>query len=421
MQQISGVQRIVLNFTAAHLFNCDINISENINWRDVYYEAKAQSVAPIVYSVAEPYMDDKSVEFWKSQIVPKVANNIRIQCEHVELHEIMSLNNIPYTTLKGFAAALYYPDPIQRSMGDVDFLIKEKDFKRTGLILEEAGFIKSIEDDGDVKHVAYLRETNGMTLYDKDHTDEYKANVSNWEMHRRVNGIPGGNVGKMIDQLMSDVIETAVIRETDSGEFMIPDIFHHGLILLLHTASHMTSEGVGLRHLCDWAVFVESLSDEDFCDLFEKKLKSIGMWKFAQLLTACSVKYLNCTEKKWVVIDDESILENIMSDILNGGNFGKKDVDRYRQIKYISNRGEGTIDNKGSLRQVINTINEKARNEIGLVKRIPITMPIGWLIIGIKYIKLIIKGERTIDNKNTLKEANERKNIYRHFKLFEIE
>lgn len=419
MNQISDVQKIVLNLTAAYLFDCEIKLPESVDWEAVFKEAKEQSVVPIVFCVAEPFMDDKTVKSWKGFVITKVANNILIQCEHVELHDMLDSNKIPHVTLKGFASALYYPDHMQRVMGDVDFLVYEEDFKRTGLILENHGFKPSHKDDGNVMHVSYLRENVPDDLSINTKNSGYLANVSIWEMHRRINGMPSGSIGVKVEKYMSDVIKTAEKYESDYGTFMIPDKFHHGLILLLHTASHLTSEGIGLRHLCDWAVFAASLSDDEFTALFEQKLKSIGMWRFAQLLTACSVKYLNCPERSWALVGDDELLENILTDILNGGNFGQKDDDRTRQIKYISNRGKGTVDDKGAIRQALSAINQKAKLELGFVKKAPILAPIGWIVIGVRYIKMLVSGQRKPDSKKTIQSAGQRKEIYKQFDLFE--
>lgn len=46
--------------------------------------------------------------------------------------------------------------------------------------------------------------------------------------------------------------------------------------MLLHVAGHLINTGIGLRHLCDWAVFVAKFSDEGFCEMFEDKLKAVG-------------------------------------------------------------------------------------------------------------------------------------------------
>ena len=418
MNRISDVQKIVLDLTAAYLFNSDIKLPENVDWEAVFEEAKAQSVVPVVFCVAEPFMDDETLKLWKDFVVPKVANNIRINCEHAELHEIMSANNIPYTTLKGSSSASYYADPIQRSMGDVDFLVQEDDLQKTGEILESAGFqLKSDKDEN--FHLVYKRQTIGSAFFGDSIAYNGKADVSTWEMHWSINGIPDGQVGDKIKYYMSDIIETAVEYDMDYGTFMVPDVFHHGLVLLLHTASHLTSEGVGLRHLCDWAVFAASLSNDEFTALFEEKLKSVGMWRFAQLLTACSVKYLHCPIRSWALIEDDSLLESTIIDILNGGNFGQKDGDRTRQIKYISNRGKGTVDDKGAIGQALSAINQKAKLELGFVKKAPILAPIGWAVICCRYIKMLISGQRKPDSKKTIQAASQRKEIYKQFDLFE--
>ena len=125
----------------------------------------------------------------------------------------------------------------------------------------------------------------------------------------------------------ADIFEKAQKKRVGDGEAVLPSQFHHGLIFLLHTCHHLTGEGVGLRHLCDWAVFENSLSDRKFRELFEEKLKKLGLWCFAQILTRCSIKYLGAEEREWAVAD-EVVVDSLMEDILTGRNFGKKDKNR---------------------------------------------------------------------------------------------
>lgn len=63
---------------------------------------------------------------------------------------------------------------------------------------------------------------------------------------------------------------------------------------------HLLGEGIGLRHLCDWAVFADSLKEKEFRSLFETKLKSIGLWKFACILSQVCYKYLHCHNLSWL-------------------------------------------------------------------------------------------------------------------------
>ena len=99
---------------------------------------------------------------------------------------------------------------------------------------------------------------------------------------------------------------------------------------------HLNGEGIGLRHLCDWAVFVSSMSRAEFCELFEKSLKSIGLWHFACVLTSLCVEYLGCNAESLLEQIDNDSISLYMSDIIKGGNFGQKDDDRSHQALLMS-------------------------------------------------------------------------------------
>ena len=196
--------------------------------------------------------------------------------------------------------------------------------------------------------------------------------------------------------------------------------------MLLHTASHLTSEGVGLRHLCDWAVFVSSLSDAEFRELYEKKLKAFGLWRFAQALTLLGIEYLGAPKRVWAVraLERKSItaeqLESLMNDILSGGNFGFKDMNRYREIKYISDRGERTVNSDGIIKQGFKTLNQKVYADYKTIEKHRFLLPIGYLAEGGRYIGLLLSGKRkSFGTRQMLQEAAQRKKVYSSLRLFE--
>lgn len=373
MTKLYSDQQSVLNLVSAALFGYLQRAAE-----DFIPELISQAVLPIALPTHK-------------LSVSIIATNMQVTYEHTELHELLTENSISYVILKGVASASYYPNPVLRTMGDVDFLINSANFPRVASLLESIGFEKATEDDGEGIHIAFHRD------------------ASTWEMHRSINGIPEGEAGEQVRLFLSDIIETAVDYDEGNGVIRIPDDFHHGLVLLLHTASHLTSEGVGLRHLCDWAVFVNHFTDGQFRALFEEKLKECGLWRFAQLLSLVSVKYLKLIYQPWMGEADEDILEQLITDIMDGGNFGKKDEDRYRQIKYISNRGEHTVDQKPTVLQLWDTIGKKA--EAQGKSRLA--------VVG-EYASMVLKGERKLDNHETIRQATERKKLYSEFHLFEV-
>lgn len=349
-------------------------------------EAEKQTVLPLIAPALR--MADPSDPAPMSRAARLLANNARVFYEHAELHELMTGGQIPYVCLKGCASAAWYPDPTVRTMGDVDFLVREEDLPTAGQLVESIGMRLHSEEEG--IHYAYVRPG------------------STWEMHRCVNGVPSGESGDRIRELLSDIIETAQCRTDENGSYKIPDTFHHGLVLLLHTAAHLTSEGVGLRHLCDWAVFAAGLDEDSFTDLFEEKLKATGLWHFAQILTLVCIRHLGAPARSWAGDADEALTDALLADILNGGNFGAKDADRTRQIKYISDRGQGTVSDRSPLLQAWDTLGTKARMEHKSRAR-----------VLLDYAALVASGQRKPDSSDTLKNAKKRKALYAQLRLFE--
>ncbi len=389
MQPLNKTQTVLLELLSKALFQKQVNITV-ADWRALYKEANTHKVFPCVFEVSKAYVEDEALLAKSAKFARHcVARTVAINYAHCELHRTLSAHHIPYVSFKGLASSLYYPQPELRTAGDVDFYVNPADFEACEAVLKENGY-EWVEDGG--KHVVYQK--NGEFL----------------ELHRTLNGIPDNAVGKQIEtDVFGDLVQTAVAHRDGQGTVMLPDTFHHGVILLLHTLSHMMKEGIGLRHLCDWAVFASSLSNKTFTALFETKLKAYGLWRFAQVLSLCSVRYLGAPKMAWQGEADETLLHNMMCDIMASGNFGEKDADRKRQIKYVADRGTLAQSESSVLAQASRSISVKAKEQ-GISK--------GKVVY--EYLKLLLSGKRKPDTAKTLETAAERKALYSEFHLFEI-
>lgn len=409
---MNDTQNLLLRVIGTALFGEKTPIAESDQLMQLINESKAQTVYPLVFSVLDEQLQEKlssekyagcSEDYFRYAIA-----GTQNAAEHGELHELMTVNDMPYVAMKGLASAMYYPEPSLRSMGDVDFLVEKKNVSKAGKLIESIGFTIDHGEEDDGIHIAYTRPP-----------------MSIWELHQSVNGIPNNDVGKLIRAEMDRAIVTAEETDVDGVICRLPDKFHHGLIMLLHTASHLTSEGVGLRHLCDWVVFASALSDDEFREIFEEKLKQFGLWRFAQVLTILGINYLGAPGRVWAseIVEsrkvDNTTLEGLMNDILSGGNFGTKDMNRYREIKYISDRSEGTVGKSGILRQGIKTMNDKVRRDYKTLGRHKLLLPLGYFAESCKYIGLLLTGKRkSTGTKQMFREAAERKKIYSSLYLF---
>ena len=356
-----------------------------------------QAIFLPVFSLLEKYMDPGTLNLWQSKYWTGISRNICNQNAHQRLHELLSSNDISYVVLKGMASARYYANPILRSSGDVDFLVSQIDLSRATTLLENNG-IKPKSDNKHGFHKAFW----GQKMV--------------WEMHWAPPGIPEkGVAGNRIRDCLSDIIEQA---EYYDG-YMIPSSFHHGIILLVHSISHLTTTGIGLRHLFDWAVFVDSYSDDVFCDTFEETLKKIGLWEYAKVITSVCIKYLGSDNKTWVSGVDDKTVDLLMKDILDSGNFGSKDDQRIIQAKLIRDDQTRKIKD-GRIRLILSNLNVRARREMPITKKVPVLLPIGWLVVCFKYIFIYRKGKNFKSNiGKTISDAEERKKLYKQLKIYE--
>ena len=367
--------------------------------KDVVKESVFNAVTLLAYDAAkECECGEKLREQWKKLSSKELYTNIKINSQHNTLHKIMTENNIRYCVIKGCSSAWYYPYPEKRAMGDVDFMVHKDDFEAAMLALKNNGF-----------SVAEMEHACHKVL---------KSGDMHFEMHFEPPGIPDGECGEIIRGYLSDIFESCKLSNISDGEFVKPSDFHHGIILFLHTYHHMFGEGIGLRHLCDFAVFINRFSDKEFCDLFEEKLKAVGIWRFVSVMGALSERFLKIAHKNWFADNEEEFLSLIINDILKGGNLGKKDKERAVQSMMISQRGKhGISDNR--ITTLIKSANNSAYYQFKFLRKHKFLRSFGFIFLGSRYIfRVMFRNRKKVSVKNMISGSKERREIYKRFDLY---
>ncbi len=401
---LNKTEQVLLDLLANNLFDAGKSIDAvSADWRFVWYESYMQGVSLNAFADFPAELTE-SVDFSaiRKKLQERMSENLLVNKSHFKIHKVLTDAGVPYVILKGLASALYYPDFLLRSMGDVDFLISESDLEKTCQVLEQNGFVVSEKSHGD--HLVY--------------TD----NICRYELHTQPAGMPKGEAGELVKNYLADLLEKAELQNTLFGEICVPSKFHHGLIILLHTCHHLTSSGIGLRHLCDWAVFVNSVSNTEFCGLFEEKLKRIGLWNFACVLTKLCEKYLSCPAKTWIGQIDEALVDALAKDIFEGGNLGQKSDDRSHEAMIMPKYGDEEHKGKNNSKRFISYVNQSVKNNWKSAEKNKFLLPVGWVYFGGRYVFRSLKSERPKIKVNSfISEANERKKIFDQLKLFEKE
>ena len=402
-ERLGRTEQTVLDLLANELFHADRRISDDVNWQEVFAECRKQTVLVHGFKAADRsgLLPNELRAIWKKLAIAATYNNFQVVFSHQHLAEMMDSAGIPYVILKGCASARYYPEPLDRQMGDVDFLVDPGDLEAAGEALKKEEFQPWEEE-----HICHVVYRNG-----REHM----------EMHFEPAGMPYGKAGDIAREYFRDVMEQAEEAEVEGKKIMMPSAFHHGLVLLLHTAHHMLGEGVGLRHLCDWAVFAATFPEKEFREIFEKRLKRIGLWKFACILTRTAEEYLGSPAGNWADEVEADVTEAVIRDIFTGGNFGTKQEGRVYETYLISDRGKDGVGRRSMAAQFCASVNKMVCTHWPKARRYKVLLPIGWAFFGIRYLVRMLLGKRPpLHPMKIQKEAALRKDIYREFGLYDI-
>lgn len=379
----------------------DTVLSETVDFAGVWREAEIQTVLLLAMNRvdAENFPENEKNAF-KKRMQSYFMKNIAVGTEHNRLHTLLTDAGVPYSIIKGMASAVYYPDELMRLMGDVDFIIRPEDKEKAD---------KALVADG---YTPRKKENSHHITYDKG--------ALRCELHFLPPGIPDGETGDKIASFFEDITEKSCEKETTLGKMCLPSAYHHGLILLLHTVHHLTGDGLGLRHLCDWAVFVSSFTETQFRNLFEENLRSVGLWKFAVVLTEACAKFLGTPMHLSDKNTDEGYCDNLIADIFSSGNFGQKNPDRSHESLFVSGKKTDDKSVKSLVCNAIRSVNEIVYSHWRIARKFKILLIFGWLFFGGRYIIRSLTGKRPeIRMKQVVSEARERQKFYDKLNLFE--
>lgn len=400
-------QRTIFGLLTQTLFGAAYTPEPDVDWTQVYLESENQAVRLQTFANHHliPGIPDALREDIRRYLAAAMLRDARLHAEHTYVHTLLTRQGIPYSILKGASSACFYPDPLTRVMGDVDFFVGREDFDRALQLFTEEGFSVSGQDH--ICHVVLRKKRIHL------------------EMHFEPAGVPDGEVGEKIRFYLSDLRQRATLLKNRLTTCLRPSDFHHGLIMLMHLQHHLLAEGIGLRHLCDWAVFVNHFHPDEFRETFEEKLKAVGLWHLARLLSLSAVLYIGLPEQDWMRKDseDELTARQLMVDIVAGGNFGKKDRQRAYEGMFISNRGKDGISHNRA-KAGFRALNRITRVKCPFTRKLPVLLPIGWVAVLVGYLFRNHERNQTkgkVSAADAYQKSAVRQQLYRKLRLYEPE
>ena len=291
----------------AALFDSSLKMEDTVAWSEIALELAVQCVLAIPADKIE-LLELTDAE--KKEYIWAVMGNISfwnsIMYEQQEITDLLWKASIPAAVLKGSAAAIYYPVPDYRCMGDIDLIVLPETFDKACALLEQAGYIH--DDSLNDRHESFQK--NGIHI----------------ELHRYFAFLNDKEEADYLDNLIYEGIHRTERKKLGEYSFLMLPRLENGLVLLSHISQHLEG-GLGLRQIIDWMLYVNSELDDQFWqDSFCSAAENIGLKKLALVTTRMCQIYLGLTEEiTWCRQAEEALCEELMLFIMNHGNFGRKD------------------------------------------------------------------------------------------------
>ena len=266
--------------------------------------AKKQAVAGLVIDTLikkEVSMEQQTVFNAYAHLEKIKRRNLAMNTEVAEFSRLMAVANAECIIVKGQTLAALYPEPLVRMPGDIDFLVK--DYRQAAdMLLTHWGveLPKSLAE----KEVVF---THGSTLY---------------ELHTYLINFGCGKHRTYWEQALSESNPAYVMIGGEQVPVMNPTL--NAAYIFIHLFFHFIHEGIGLRHLCDWAVMLHHYANEIDRARLEEILRNVGLLEAFKAFGTILVDKLGMVDFPLPLADKDRRMQSyVLSDILSGGNFGR--------------------------------------------------------------------------------------------------
>ena len=301
-----------------------------IDWLTILRIAKEQTVQILVANGIETLPK----ELWPPQSVifklieyrtTTARMHLLINSVIAKITEALNAEGIPSVLLKGQGLAQNYLIPESRICGDIDLYVGEENIDRAceviaGLTDEPQEPEEELTGDEMHRHV----KVDGVVI----------------EVHRRAMASFGSRAMYLLKKWTKSNLDANFYNNElpsicfNQVPVKVPSTNFNSVFILHHAAHHMRTSGIGLRQLCDWAMYLAKHNTEIDTKELKRTLMRfniVSVWKefgrFAVNVLGLDPKYLPLAPHK---LDYTKGTDFILNDIFATGNFG-----HYRQSSTV--------------------------------------------------------------------------------------
>lgn len=321
---------------------------------------RQQHLTNLVYPVVSqtPELAPLRLQLEKDYMVqiPKITNQQLEISKWLDAAEAKGLDCIP---LKGFLLRQLYPNPMMRSMTDLDVLIRDMDRQDVRTWMEGLGYI--------------AEETHALS-----HHDNYEKRPWMYmELHFHLMKPRPGR-----DELEKKIWEHATLMPGRKHIYQMSMedfyIFH-----LLHLHKHFISRGVGLKSVVDIHVFLKAQGVTLNRKYLQQELKALGIDDFGAYMEKLARVLLGNEPAD----EDCKLVADYMADC---GIFGSSQNQHVLQMSQTKGKSNTSKKLRYGMHRLFPGVKDMQKH-FPSVKRFPWLLPAYWVA---RFFKLFFKGNQ---------------------------
>lgn len=248
----------------------------------------------------------------KVPLIASVQTNEAANLKHREfigrLGSALEEAGVKVAFMKGQVVSVRYPQPLHRQHGDIDFVVGPNDMRACLKVIERLG------GKVDWGHI------------DEKHGHAFIGDIL-LEPHHKIHNYQRPSTDKRVQGLFAQVFPSQLI-EVDLGVAKakaLPPEFE-SLFLMSHMIHHVYGEGLGLRQVVDYAMFINKQWGSIDVDKHSEWLRHARMMRAWRIMVCICVEFLGTPKPEDIepfTTKERRWAEKLFDDIMQVGNFGR--------------------------------------------------------------------------------------------------
>jgi len=298
------------------------------DWQEIYKYVKQQGVLAIAWDaiarlakegkLTPEQLPNQALKLQWALSAERIRNRYNKQRQLADkLAEAFAEDGINTNVLKGFAISGYYPIPEYRECGDLDCFLSTTQ--------EDGEFVCRYDDGNEIAVKIGAKVEIGF--YKHSHI-KYKGLIV--ENHAFCTAIRGSRDRKALERHLQHLLATRPSTPIDGTHLLRPCADFNALFLAAHSFGHFLTEGVKLRHILDWALFLNAEQENIDWKSFYEWCNRMHYTKFVDTLTAISTEYFGLEVKNTLIHTQSDLRDKVLEDVL----FGERSIHNTSASKF---------------------------------------------------------------------------------------